>query len=94
MRLIVRDTGDGMAPEIMEHIFEPFFTTKNMEKGLVWVWQWCMVLSPAMGGITVESAPEQGATFAVYLPRLANPTTSTVDIEEPLPGGVSASAVC
>ena len=39
------------------------------------------------GAITVESAPEQGATFAVYLPRLVDSITPTVDIEEPLPGG-------
>jgi CheY-like chemotaxis protein len=38
------------------------------------------------GGLTVESAPGQGTTFAVYLPRLVAPTTSTVNTQEPLPG--------
>ena len=41
------------------------------------------------GAITVESAPGQGATFAVYLPRVAEPPTSTVPPEEPLPGGTA-----
>ena len=34
----------------------------------------------------MESAPGQGTTFAVYLPRLVAPTTSTLNTEEPLPG--------
>jgi hypothetical protein len=33
VRLLVRDTGDGMAPEIRERIFEPFFTTKSIGEG-------------------------------------------------------------
>lgn len=33
VRLCVRDTGCGMAPEIVPRIFEPFFTTKEVERG-------------------------------------------------------------
>jgi two-component system, cell cycle sensor histidine kinase and response regulator CckA len=33
VRLLVRDTGHGMAPAILERIFEPFFTTKSMGEG-------------------------------------------------------------
>jgi nitrogen-specific signal transduction histidine kinase/ActR/RegA family two-component response regulator len=87
VRLIVRDTGHGMAPEILERIFEPFFTTKQMGEGtgmgLAVVHG---IVTSHGGGITVESTPGQGTTFAVYLPRLVAPTTSTVDTEEPLPG--------
>lgn len=32
--LLVRDTGSGMTPEIMEHIFDPYFTTKGNGTGL------------------------------------------------------------
>jgi PAS domain S-box-containing protein len=88
VRLTVRDTGHGMAPEIMERIFEPFFTTKNVGEGTGMGLAVVHGIVTSHGGaITVESAPEQGATFAVYLPRLVAPTTSTVDIEESLPGG-------
>ena len=33
VRISVRDTGCGMAPEVQEHLFEPFFTTKAPDKG-------------------------------------------------------------
>jgi two-component system cell cycle sensor histidine kinase/response regulator CckA len=33
VRLIVRDTGEGMPPEVLKHLFEPFFTTKPVGKG-------------------------------------------------------------
>ena len=33
MRLTVRDTGTGMAPDIMDKIFDPFFTTKKPGEG-------------------------------------------------------------
>jgi PAS domain S-box-containing protein len=88
VRLTVRDTGHGMAPEVMERIFEPFFTTKNMGEGTGMGLAVVHGIVTSHGGaITVESTPGQGATFAVYLPRLGDPTTSAVHTEEPLPGG-------
>lgn len=33
VQLIVRDTGQGMSPDVQAHIFEPFFTTKDTGKG-------------------------------------------------------------
>ena len=88
VRLTVRDTGPGMTPEIMERIFDPFFTTKNMGEGtgmgLAVVHG---IITSHGGALTVESAPGHGATFAVYLPRIADPTTSTISQEELLPEG-------
>jgi PAS domain S-box-containing protein len=88
VRLTVRDTGHGIAPEILERLFEPFFTTKAMGEGTgMGLSVVHGIVTSHEGGITVESTPGQGTTFAVYLPRLVTPTTSTVAAEETLPGG-------
>jgi signal transduction histidine kinase len=78
VRLIVADSGSGMDENILAHIFEPFFTTKEVGKGtglglsLVHA-----IIRDCGGAIDVQSAPQQGSTFTIYLPqsrvRLAAP---------------------
>jgi len=77
VKLTIRDTGCGMAPEVVDRIFEPFFTTRPVGEGnglgLAIVHG---IVTGHGGGISVVSGPGQGTTFVVYLPVSADETTA------------------
>ncbi|MCB0208710.1 MAG: PAS domain S-box protein [Anaerolineae bacterium] len=67
--LKVIDTGIGMSDAIQERIFEPFFTTKEVGQGTGLGLSSCYgIVHQHQGYITVESQPNQGATFSVFFP--------------------------
>ncbi len=65
--LSVRDTGSGIAADIMPKLFEPLFTTKARGIGLGL--PVCRNLAEANGGsVEVESQPGIGSVFTLVLP--------------------------
>jgi two-component system, cell cycle sensor histidine kinase and response regulator CckA len=85
----VRDTGCGVAPEIVERIFDPFFTTKPPGIGTGLGLAICHRIVDTLGGrLEVESQPGSGATFRVTL-AIADPETRSASQpagESALPG--------
>jgi PAS domain S-box-containing protein len=62
-----RDTGVGIAPDLLPHVFDPFYSTKTEGLGLgLFVSQ--NIVSEHEGWIEVESELGEGSTFTVWLP--------------------------
>ena len=67
LRVSVRDSGGGIAPEARERIFEPFFTTRGQGTGLGLAI--ALGVARAHGGsIEISSTPGAGSEFILLLP--------------------------
>jgi signal transduction histidine kinase len=65
----IRDTGPGIAPDVIGRVFDPFFTTKPVGEGTGLGLSISYEIVKKHGGeIGVESRAGQGATFTVRLP--------------------------
>lgn len=65
----IRDTGPGIAPDIIPKLFDAFFTTKEVGKGSglgLYITQ--EIIRENNGDIVVESRPGEGTTFRIKLP--------------------------
>jgi len=69
VKLVVRDTGRGISPDIRGKIFDPFFTTRKTSKGtglgLSVVHE---VVKSTGGSILIHSEENRGTRFEVFFP--------------------------
>ena len=91
----VRDTGGGIAPDILDQVFEPFFSTKPVGKGtglgLSMVYGF---VKQSGGHVEIHSEPGAGTTVRLYLPRTDRPEDGPVVTEAgPVVGGTETILV-
>lgn len=82
IEISVSDTGSGIPHEIINHIFEPFFTTKGIGKGtglgLASVYG---TVKEHQGSINVQSEPDLGTIFKLYLPMATGQRGTDIKLE-------------
>ena len=69
VKLWVRDSGGGIAPEVLPKIFQPYFTTKGPRQGTglgLNIVQ--RLIKESNGALHVHTQLGEGTTFTVYLP--------------------------
>jgi signal transduction histidine kinase len=67
LRVIITDTGQGIAPERLSRIFDPFYTTKEKGLGLGMAITH-RIVEDHKGSIDVQSQVGFGTTFTIHLP--------------------------
>ena len=96
VRVLVRDSGSGIAPENLARIFDPFFTTKGAKRGTGLGLSVSYGIVREHGGdIEVASEPGRGTRFTLLFPVAGSPAlASHLPAEEAGPvTAVSSSSV-
>jgi len=88
VRLRMRDTGEGIEPEIMERIFDPYYTTKEVGKGTgMGLSVIHGIVKKHGGGIRVDSELGKGTVFEIYFPALEETAEEEKEPEGEIKGG-------
>ena len=94
VRLTVRDSGVGMAPEVQERVFEPFFTTRDVGEGrglgLSMVYGF---VHQSGGHVTLESDLGVGTAVFLYLPQVTEAPEATPEAEAAAPAEAEESVI-
>jgi len=82
--ITIRDTGPGIAPEILPRIFDPFFTTKEVGQGTgLGLAITYGIVQDHGGTITAENGRDGGAVFHIELPAAADDDKVGPDFRAP-----------
>lgn len=88
IELSVRDTGTGIDASIVDRIFDPFFSTKAKGEGTGMGLSVVHGIVKSCGGkVVVESYPNNGACFRVFLPKIDRLFTEAAQDMPSLPAG-------
>ncbi|MBN1906228.1 MAG: response regulator [Deltaproteobacteria bacterium] len=88
IRRAIKDTGEGIAPEIMDRIFEPYFTTKEIDEGLgMGLAVVYGIIKKYDGAIRIKSEPGKGTTVEVLFPVSETKVDEIESVSEILPKG-------
>lgn len=66
-RILVRDSGDGINPEVLPRIFDAFYTTKPSGMGMGLPIS-RSIIEAHRGRLTASANPDRGVTFEIALP--------------------------
>jgi two-component system cell cycle sensor histidine kinase/response regulator CckA len=69
--LTVRDSGQGMTPDVKARMFDPYFTTKGDEGTGVGLATVHAIVTASGGYVEVDTAPGEGTAISIVMPREA-----------------------
>jgi CheY-like chemotaxis protein len=88
VRLVVADTGSGIAPAVFERIFDPFFTTKGVGEGTgLGLSLIHGIVIDLGGGIDVTTKAGAGSRFEIWLPVAGETGKHAIEADRRLPRG-------
>jgi two-component system cell cycle sensor histidine kinase/response regulator CckA len=85
VKISIRDTGVGIAPEQLGRIFDPYFSTKEQLHSGLGLAVAYFVVKKHGGHIAVDSEPDVATTFSIYLPAAPDRRAAETDAESATP---------
>ncbi len=83
VRVMITDTGHGMAPEVRRQAFDPFFTTKGPGGSGLGLSQVYGMARQSGGTVRLESTEGMGTSVALLLPRAASDEETNAPVRQP-----------
>jgi signal transduction histidine kinase/CheY-like chemotaxis protein len=91
--IMIKDNGQGIAPQHLARVFEPFYTTKEVGRGSgLGLAQIYGFAKQSEGTATIRSTPGEGTTLCIYLPRSRRDRTTDTAAERAAPRAEGVSA--